>query len=433
MSTSIICGSDLSEGSGRALAVAVALAELRGERSILLVHVVDPDLADRERAVQDARARLDAQVAELPQRVTSRVVVRGDILVGPAADTLVALADTEHAELLVIAACSTPASLLRLGTTTAQVVTRATVPVLAVRDHEPFLAMLRGTRPLRLLVGIDDSATADLGVQWTHALRKLGPVDATGGVAAHPLVDVVLGAIYYPDDAASYYGLEARNLVDRDPEIEQLMSRDLLRRFRDTRHVVARPRRGLGRIGDHMIELAREEQVDAIVVGTSQKTGLGRLGSVSSVIVNDAPQSVICIPPQADIPTLIVPAMKTAVVATDLSAFANRAIAYAFAVVDPDAEVHIVHVAKDDDVDQGALSQQLHALAPPGTTQRVVAHVLHGDDPAEMIAPCAARLGADVICIASHGRSGLTRALVGSVADRLLRATRLPVLVLRPA
>ena len=42
-------------------------------------------------------------------------------------------------------------------------------------------------------------------------------------------------------------------------------------------------------------------------------------------------------------------------------------------------------------------------------------------------------IGVDVICISSHGRSGITRALVGSVADRLLRATRLPVLVLRPA
>jgi nucleotide-binding universal stress UspA family protein len=37
-----------------------------------------------------------------------------------------------------------------------------------------------------------------------------------------------------------------------------------------------------------------------------------------------------------------------------------------------------------------------------------------------------------VICIASHGRSGLSRALVGSVADRVLRATHKPVLVLRP-
>ncbi|MBA3819953.1 MAG: universal stress protein [Deltaproteobacteria bacterium] len=58
--------------------------------------------------------------------------------------------------------------------------------------------------------------------------------------------------------------------------------------------------------------------------------------------------------------------------------------------------------------------------------------MIHGDDAAVTIAQCAARLGVDVICIASHGRSGISRALVGSVADRLLRATRLPVLVLRP-
>jgi nucleotide-binding universal stress UspA family protein len=50
-----------------------------------------------------------------------------------------------------------------------------------------------------------------------------------------------------------------------------------------------------------------------------------------------------------------------------------------------------------------------------------------------LIAQAAARLGADAICIASHGRSGITRALVGSVADKLLRATRKPVLVLRPS
>jgi nucleotide-binding universal stress UspA family protein len=63
----------------------------------------------------------------------------------------------------------------------------------------------------------------------------------------------------------------------------------------------------------------------------------------------------------------------------------------------------------------------------------VNAHILRGEDPARTIAQAAARLGVDAICIASHGRSGITRALVGSVADKLLRATRKPVLVLRPA
>lgn len=419
---SIICGSDLSAASGGALEVAVALAEQRGDGEVVLVHVVDPDLggsdAARERALEDAQAELDGQAATYTR---PNVRIRVQLVVGPAAETLVGLAETEHAELLVIAARSTSRTLLTLGTTTAQIIARSQVPVLVIRDPQPWLAFARRERPLRLLVGVDDSAVSDLGLQWTHALRKTGQVD------------VVLGAIYYPDDAATHYGLESRSMVDRDPEIEQLISRDLIRRFGDGADVVARPRRGLGRIGDHMVELAQDENVDAIVVGTGQKTGLGRLGSVSSVIVNDATQSVVCVPPQAQIKTQVVPVMRTVVVATDLSQFANRAVAYGFAVAEPDADVHIVHVVKDDIVDQGELSKALQALAPPNTKQRVTPHVIHGDNPAETIAQCAARLGADVICIASHGRSGISRALVGSVADRLLRATRLPVLVLRPA
>jgi nucleotide-binding universal stress UspA family protein len=72
----------------------------------------------------------------------------------------------------------------------------------------------------------------------------------------------------------------------------------------------------------------------------------------------------------------------------------------------------------------------LIALAPPGRS--LEPHVVRGDDAAQAIAQTAALLGADAICIASHGRSGISRALVGSVADKVIRATRKPVLVLRP-
>jgi len=45
----------------------------------------------------------------------------------------------------------------------------------------------------------------------------------------------------------------------------------------------------------------------------------------------------------------------------------------------------------------------------------------------------AARAGrADLIAMASHGRGGLERALLGSVADKVLRATTRPVLITRP-
>ena len=425
---SIICGTDLSEASSGALDVARALAGQRGDREVVLVHVVDPDAgdgepSDAERA--ELRARLEAQAGA--RRATPGPEIRTELLTGPIEKTLVGIAEDQASDLLIIAAHSRAEHQPRLGATAAKVIALTHVPVIVVRDPAPWIAFARGTRPLKILLGIDDSATCDLGVQWTLALGKRGPID------------VVLGAIYYPDDAAAYYGLPSRSMVDSDPEIERLIQRDLTRRFGGSaspvaHSVTAHARRGLGRIGDHMVELAREERVDAIVVGTGQKTGLGRLGSVSSVIVEDAPESVVCVPPQAVVVTQAVPVLQRALVATDLSQFANRAVPYAFALVAPGGEVDVVHVAKDDaEIDEPDLLRQLAALAPAGARAALRAHVVRGDDTATTIAQCAARFGVDVICIASHGRSGFTRALVGSVADSLLRATRLPVLVLRPA
>ena len=403
----IICGTDLSAASAGALEVARALAAQRGDAEVVLVYVIDD-----EDGAAAARTRLDAQVAS----AGPGPAIRAELVVGATDTTLVSFADTEGSDLIVIASSSKPGSMFRLGTTAERVIATTRVPVLVIRDPAPWLRFARGERPLRLLLGIDDSVSCELGIQWTHALRERGPVE------------VVLGAVYYPDEAAHHYGLHARALVDRDPEIERLLARDLMRKFGDGERVVARTRRGLGRIGDHVVELANEEKVDAIVVGTAQKTGLDRLGSVSTVIVHDARQSVVCVPPSATIPTLQVPAISNVLVATDLSPFANRAVPWAFAL---GSEIHVAHVVDDDaEVDEAEVRRTLLALAPPGKT--LEPHVVRGADAAHAIAQTAARLGADAICIASHGRSGLTRALLGSVADRLLRATTKPVVVLRP-
>jgi nucleotide-binding universal stress UspA family protein len=129
-----------------------------------------------------------------------------------------------------------------------------------------------------------------------------------------------------------------------------------------------------------------------------------------------------------------VPRLQSALVATDLSTFANRAVPFAFALTDEGGEVHIAHVVDEDaELDEADVLKQLTSLAPAAMKRTVKAHILRGDDAARTIAQASARLGVDAICIASHGRSGITRALVGSVADKLLRETRKPVLVLRPA
>jgi len=51
--------------------------------------------------------------------------------------------------------------------------------------------------------------------------------------------------------------------------------------------------------------------------------------------------------------------------------------------------------------------------------------------PAEEIARFAERNGADIIVMSSHGRSGPSRWVYGSVADRVLRSSCVPVLMIR--
>lgn len=51
--------------------------------------------------------------------------------------------------------------------------------------------------------------------------------------------------------------------------------------------------------------------------------------------------------------------------------------------------------------------------------------------PATVILETAAGLSPDLIVIGSHGRSGLDHLLLGSVTERVLRKSRLPVLVVR--
>lgn len=52
-------------------------------------------------------------------------------------------------------------------------------------------------------------------------------------------------------------------------------------------------------------------------------------------------------------------------------------------------------------------------------------------DPGHEITAFASANGADLIVLPSHGRRGLSRILIGSVAERVVRLAHCPVLVLR--
>jgi nucleotide-binding universal stress UspA family protein len=61
---------------------------------------------------------------------------------------------------------------------------------------------------------------------------------------------------------------------------------------------------------------------------------------------------------------------------------------------------------------------------------KVLLEVLIGD-PGHEIADLAVRQRADLIVLPSHGRTGIRRLLIGSVAERVVRLAHCPVLVLR--
>lgn len=68
--------------------------------------------------------------------------------------------------------------------------------------------------------------------------------------------------------------------------------------------------------------------------------------------------------------------------------------------------------------------------ARPEAVQR---RVVVGTQIAETILEQAGALSADAIAIATHGRGGWRRLLLGSVADKVVRGANVPVLVYRPA
>lgn len=103
----------------------------------------------------------------------------------------------------------------------------------------------------------------------------------------------------------------------------------------------------------------------------------------------------------------------------------------------PDSPSRVVQAEDKTQAMERARSEHfdyLRAVASayfPG--REVEAEVEFSDDPAGAIRGHAADIGADVIAVGSHGRSGISRALMGSVAEKLVREAGVPVLVVGPA
>lgn len=133
------------------------------------------------------------------------------------------------------------------------------------------------------------------------------------------------------------------------------------------------------------------------------------------------------------------------VVPLDFSDDAFAAVDVAREIAATADQVHLVHVLPDlvpvdpsDDAwqtltDESRIKQALLDLNERLTDDKYAAmprKILIGD-PGHSISNYAHELGAELIVMPSHGRTGLARMLIGSVAERVLRLAHCPVLILR--
>jgi nucleotide-binding universal stress UspA family protein len=183
-------------------------------------------------------------------------------------------------------------------------------------------------------------------------------------------------------------------------------------------HVVeGRPARALASAID-------DYDADLVAMGTHGRSGVDRylFGSLAERTLRMAHVPVLAV--REDDATD--PTVDEILVATDGSDGAERAGDHAVAIARAtDARLHALTVGDDDDP-----ARHLADRAREAGVDAV--EIVRTGKPHAAIREYAAVVDADLVVLGTHGRSGVERALLGSVAERTLRTATRPVLVVGP-
>lgn len=212
----------------------------------------------------------------------------------------------------------------------------------------------------------------------------------------------------------------------------------------------------LGRAADEITGYAQKQGVDLVAMATHGRTGLARwrYGSVANEVRNRLPMPLLLIRP-AEHPSEAAMAAKEplllrVVVPLDGSDVAEQALPHAKELASRmDLEVHLLRIVSRPapayvgpeaveyyyDLETELVKVATEYLQGVQKTleqegMRVTARVFHGY-PAENIVDYAKALDQSIICLTTHGRTGLGRVIMGSVADKVLHDATEPIFLVR--
>jgi nucleotide-binding universal stress UspA family protein len=299
----------------------------------------------------------------------------------------------------------------------------------------------------RILVPLDGSPFAEIAVPVAEYWCAAAGAELRLVHVREPILSVVPspeGALLAPSDD------EAR----RAASVAYL--NDLASRGRSAKQIQIATEVIDGWTGPTLTERIASWRADLVVMATHGRGPFARawLGSVADYLLRHASAPMLLLrpkddadwpPPDLNLRSVLVPidlspaseAILESVV--DLANLHRARIELVFvlesvlAVPSPLAPVGPSHFS----MDQGARELAERHLAAVAERVRskgveVTTSVIAGAGVAATLVDLIQDGPCDLVALTTHGRGGLQRALLGSVADKLIRATRKPVLVLRP-
>jgi nucleotide-binding universal stress UspA family protein len=282
----------------------------------------------------------------------------------------------------------------------------------------------------RLLVPLDGSALAEQALSWALAIagRSRGCIELVRGHVLYALRDPATS--WCPFDAAE----EARWRQE-----EQSYLDDVIKRLAATESVQVSATLVNAAATDAISGHIQSSKADLVVMATHGRGPFSRffLGSVANELIRRAAVPLLLIGARETVAELLPePIVAKVLVPLDGSALAEQALPPALDLARlMGASCSLLRVVslsgETREQTQAAhaylerLSRQLHNQPVPTDILSVAAEhvweaILEAAEPH------------DVIALATHGRSGVERLLLGSVADKVIRGSWNPVLVYRP-
>lgn len=204
-----------------------------------------------------------------------------------------------------------------------------------------------------------------------------------------------------------------------------------------------------GPIVDEIEAAAKDSNADLIVMTTHGRSGVSRmwLGSIADAMLRrtETPMLLTRKSRKWSATTVEEPLFPRIVVALDGSELSERALAETVRLVGANVG-HLVLVRSEDtpvtavtsawvaETNRAVKDEYLEPLAERYRSRRlhITTRAVVQADAARAILDVAKEENAFMIAVATHGRTGVRRAVLGSVADKVVRGSPVPVLVCPP-